>query len=114
LESRENVVVAHDDLDIPVGSFKISYGKNSGGHNGVESIIGVLKTNNFVRLRIGIAPNNEDGQGRTSIQEDTANFVLKNFSSEETGVMDKTIEKASDALKTIILEGRMVAMEKFN
>jgi len=53
-KENKELIVVHDDLDLPLGKIKISYGKNSGGHKGVESVMRALKTKKFVRIRIGI------------------------------------------------------------
>jgi len=57
-----DLIIVHDDLDLPLGKFKISFGKNSGGHKGVESIIKNIKTKEFGRIRIGIAPTTPSGK----------------------------------------------------
>ncbi|OGC79368.1 hypothetical protein A2852_00580, partial [Candidatus Adlerbacteria bacterium RIFCSPHIGHO2_01_FULL_54_23] len=55
-KAAERLIVLHDDLDLPLGSVKLSFGSGSGGHRGVESVIKALKTRDFVRVRIGISP----------------------------------------------------------
>jgi len=84
----ENIIIVHDDLDIPLGEVKMSENKGSAGHNGVQSIIDHLKTNQFKRLRIGIQPE-------TSI-ENKKNFVLKKFSKQEN--IEQAIKKACQML----------------
>ena len=61
-KKAENLVVIYDDLDIPLGKFKISYGRGSGGHKGVESIARSIKTKDFIRIRVGIAPATPSGK----------------------------------------------------
>ena len=80
-----NLVVAHDDLDLPVGSFKIQTNRGAAGHHGVESIIASLGTKNFTRLRLGIKPLKPTRQDK--------NFVLSSFSKEEKQLVSKTIDK---------------------
>lgn len=78
------LTVIHDELDLPLGSYKISVGSGSAGHNGVQSIIDYLKTKKFKRLRLGITTPE-----RKQIPGDA--FVLQNFSLKEKTSLDKTI-----------------------
>lgn len=87
-KSRE-ILVAHDDSDIPLGSFKLSFGRGSAGHQGIESIIKSLKTNKFYRLRIGIRPPRE-------IQRKKANeLVLKKIPAREIQILKKLFREVS-------------------
>ena len=61
VKKAESLIVVHDDIDLPLGKIKISFGKNSGGHKGVESVIKAVKTINFTRVRIGISSTNAKG-----------------------------------------------------
>src|SRR3989344_5466832 len=83
-KENTDLVVMHDDLDIQLGRFKISYGKNSGGHKGVESVMRALKTKNFVRIRIGISPKIKNA--RVSFGPSVCVvFLLKNKSYNYSG-----------------------------
>jgi len=83
----EEIIVIHDDLDIPLGEYKISKNKNSGGHKGVQSIIDYLGTNDFTRIRIGIGiPSNENEKIPTE------KFVLERFNSNEIEIVEKIID----------------------
>ena len=86
----ENIIVIHDDLDIPIGEYKISKNKNSGGHKGVQSIIDYLGTKDFTRIRIGIMTENK--------KTPTEKFVLERFSREEMEIVERVIE---DVVKNI-------------
>ena len=101
----KDIFVIHDDADIPLGSAKLSFAKNSAGHKGVESIIRALKTKEFWRLRIGIA-------GRRDIPAEK--LVLKKFTPEETRVIKKITKKALEALRAIATEGPERAMNSYN
>ncbi len=79
----EDIIVIHDDLDIPLGEFKISKNKNSGGHKGVQSIIDHLGTKDFTRIRIGINAENK--------KTPTEKFVLGKFSEDETREIERVI-----------------------
>jgi PTH1 family peptidyl-tRNA hydrolase len=99
-----DLIVVHDEMDIDTGLIKISKQKNSGGHKGVQSIIDLIGTNDFIRIRIGIGrPNN--------IVE---NHVLGKPTQEEQTLIDKGVESATDALKEIIQNGYDIAANKYN
>lgn len=85
----ENITVIHDDLDIPVGEYKISENSGSGGHNGVQNIINMLGTQEFKRIRIGV----EKKEGRESRQIPGEKFVLQDFTDEELLMVEKLSEK---------------------
>jgi PTH1 family peptidyl-tRNA hydrolase len=80
----DNLIVIHDELDLPLGKYKLSVNSSSAGHNGVQSIIDYLKTQNFKRLRIGIS-----SQLRNKIPAE--NFVLQKFSDEEKNLFKKIL-----------------------
>ncbi|MEK7451580.1 MAG: aminoacyl-tRNA hydrolase [Patescibacteria group bacterium] len=81
----EELIVVHDDSDIELGKYKISFGRGSAGHNGVQSIIDNLKTKNFWRLRIGI--------GKISNQKTKAGeFVLKKIAEKDLEILEKTFQ----------------------
>ena len=102
-----NLIVIHDDIDLPLGKLKISKNSGAGGHKGVESIINNLGTNNFIRFKIGICP--EKGKPKS-----VESFVIKKFTKEELIVIEETIKKTSDALDLLIKEGSEKAMNRYN
>ncbi len=89
----KDIAVAHDDKDILFGKFKIQRNRSSAGHKGVESVIRFLKTGDFTRIRVGTALPNRKKMG------DTANFVLKKFSTDELKILNKTIKEIMDRLE---------------
>ncbi len=95
--SNRDLIVIHDDIDLPLGKIKVSEGRGSAGHKGVESIIRELKTKDFFRIRIGIQP--ERGKPKN-----IDNFVLKNFTKNEEEILKQTVKESCIALKTIIKE----------
>ena len=105
-DNFDNLLVVHDEYTIDLGDLKISYGKSSGGHNGVLSIIKQLKTENFYRLRMGIKPGHK--------VSDIAKFVLKKFSIMERMKMPNVKAKAEQAIMEFIENGGRRAMNKFN
>lgn len=110
-----NVIVLQDEIDMPLGTMKISYGRSSGGHNGIESIIKALKTNEFVRIRIGVSPKTPKGVAKKPKgEEKVVKFLLGKFSSDQEAELKKTFKKVIEAVETIVVEGRHVGMNRFN
>ncbi len=102
-----NVIVVHDDMDIPLGQIRVVYDRGSAGHKGVESIIDKFESNQFLRIRIGIQPS----KGKPNNPE---KFVLKKFDKSEKEIIDAAIEKASNALDLLTKEGVERAMNEYN
>ena len=102
----ENMLIAHDDLDIPFGTIRIRPKGGPGGQGGMASTIEQLGTKDFPRLRIGI--------GRPPGRMDPAAFVLQNFSREEMKVLSEIIDRAADAALEFVVNGLNMAMNKFN
>lgn len=102
----EDLYVAVDDLDLPLGRLRLRAKGSAGGHNGLRSIIEALGTTEFPRLRIGI--------GRPPEGTDPAEYVLTRFSAEEQRALDEALDRAVEALETAIAEGIGVAMNRFN
>ena len=90
-----DIIVIHDDLDIPLGEYKISKNKNSGGHKGVQSIIDYLRTKDFTRIRIGIMTENK--------KIPTEKFVLERFSEKEVGIVEGIIKEIKNEIVTLLL-----------
>jgi PTH1 family peptidyl-tRNA hydrolase len=101
-----NLWVIHDDLDIPFGKIKISFGRGSGGHKGVQSIIDEIGRKDFVRFRIGI--------GKKEVGIRKKEFVLEKFSKKEEKILKKVIELICRAIEMAIKEGIKKAMSEFN
>jgi len=121
-KSQENLVVVHDDIDLPIGTLKISYNKGTGGHRGLDSIVKAVKTKEFTRVRIGVSPASAKasaGKASPKIKKPQGekaviNFILGKFKPSEMEMMKKTFKKASQAIQTLISEGRDKAMNLFN
>jgi len=101
-----DLVVIHDDLDLPLGSVRVKIGGGHGGHNGLRSITEYLESSDFVRVRIGV--------GRPTPGVDAADYVLSPFLTEERQVASEAMVKASKAVKTIVVDGLKEAMNVFN
>lgn len=114
-EGVENCIVIHDEIDIPLGKIRISYDRSSGGHNGVQSIIDHLKTEKFIRIRVGICPIKENGEINKPTSSDVADtFILGKFREEELKIIKEISEKVFEAIKIIFTEGRERAMNLYN
>jgi PTH1 family peptidyl-tRNA hydrolase len=101
-----NLIVLHDELDIDAATIRVKQGGGHAGHNGLRDIIAACGSNEFARVRIGI--------GRPPGQMQTADFVLKDFSSAERKELPVTLELAADAAEQIVLEGVLAAQQRFN
>ncbi|MEW6161904.1 MAG: aminoacyl-tRNA hydrolase [Nitrospirota bacterium] len=101
----ERLIVIHDDLDMEIGKLRIRIKGSSGGHKGVESIIQGIGSKEFTRLKIGI------GRDASISAED---YVLTRFRRGEVFLIKKAIERASDAVTSILLDGLGKAMNRFN
>ncbi len=108
-EKIENLVVAHDDLDLPLGKIKIVKNRGPAGHKGVQSIIDKLGTKNFIRFRIGIKPQKIENK-----EQKTEKFVLQKFNKEEEKNIKDVIDKTCQAIEIAIKNGIEKAMTQFN
>jgi PTH1 family peptidyl-tRNA hydrolase len=115
MKAAEKMVVVYDDLDLAIGTMKVSYDRGSGGHKGIESIIRAVKTKKFTRVRIGISPATPSGKIKKPQGEDeVSEFILAKFKPADQTKLDIVFKKASEAIATIIAEGPGIAMNKFN
>ena len=114
VKKAENLVVVHDDIDLPLGKVKISFGKNSGGHKGVESVIKAVKTINFTRMRIGISSTNAKGVVKKPSGDKFLDYIVGKFKPVEMVEMKKSAKKSAEALKVIVSDGAEKAMGEFN
>lgn len=110
----ENLIVIHDDLDLPVGGMKIVFNRGSGGHKGVESIIRSVKSEEFVRIRIGICPTTPSGKLKKPDHKKLMDFIVEDFKKPELEQIKKIAKKASEALEVLITDSRQKAMTDFN
>lgn len=109
-KAAESLIVIHDDLDIPLGKFKISFNKSSGGHRGVESIMKAIKTEAFIRIRIGISGETASGKiKKPQGEEKVIDTILGEFKKDELAELRKIIKKAVVALEKVIECGWSVA-----
>ena len=110
-----SLIVIHDDLDMPLGSMKISFGRSSGGHNGVESIIKALKTRDFVRVRMGVSRKTSKGFAKKPAGEAAVlKFLLGKFSPSELDVYKKIMKRAAEAVAVMVKDGHEAGMNQLN
>lgn len=104
--SVDKLVVISDDLALPFGTMRIRSKGSHGGQNGLRSIIDCLKTQEFIRLRLGIQPEHTVG--------DAKRFVLDSFAKGDAETLGKILDESADAIETIIKDGVDAAMARFN
>ncbi len=102
----ENLLVVHDELDIPFDSIKLKSGGGHGGHNGVRDIAAAIGTPDFVRVRVGI--------GRPPGRQPAADFVLRDFSADERKTLPNLLSDAADAVELVASRGLVAAQLKFH
>jgi PTH1 family peptidyl-tRNA hydrolase len=108
-----DLLVLHDDLDLPLGKIRLRCGGGSGGHKGVDSIIFSLEDQNFSRLRVGIGrPASAGSHAETS--EDVISYVLSDFTPEEKQIVAQVIPRVSEAIRCFLTEGLSAAMNEYN
>ncbi len=113
-KKAKDLVVIHDDLDLPIGSARISFNRGAGGHRGVESIIRAIKTEKFIRIKIGISPKTPSGKTKKPRSEKVESFILGKFKPEEMSELKKISKKVAEALELIVSDDVFKAMTEFN
>jgi len=109
-----NLLVIHDDLDLPLGKIRIRQGGSAGGHKGVGSIITELGSQNFIRIRVGIGRPVKN-EGFTELSEaDIVAYVLSDFTPDEKQAITQVIPMVSEAILCLLTEGLVAAMNKYN
>jgi peptidyl-tRNA hydrolase, PTH1 family len=101
-----DLIVVQDELDFPLGTVRIHRNRSSAGHNGIESVIGALGTQDFVRIRMGVAPDRKLEDGMT--------YLLSPFRKAQLRVVDPMIDLAAEAVEAILKEGPAAAMNRYN
>lgn len=102
--SPEDIIILHDELDLPLGKIKVRIGGAAAGHHGVESIINILGTDRFIRIRLGIG----------GIHLDAEKFVLEPFTHSEKSQVKHMIKQAIKALDLLLEKGLDIAQNQFN
>jgi PTH1 family peptidyl-tRNA hydrolase len=102
----DSLLVVHDDLDLPLGQLRFKRRGGHGGHNGIRSIIEILGTDEFLRLKVGI--------GRPPTGSETVDYVLEPFARGEEPVVAAVVERGRDAVTVALTDGVAVAMNRFH
>src|SRR6202040_1220900 len=97
IRPETDLIVIYDELDLPLGTIRIRQRGSSAGHNGMKSVIGALGTQEFLRIRLGIAPNRKVADGMK--------FVLKPFRKSQLKTVDEVLDSAAEAVNVILKEG---------
>ncbi len=114
-KDREKLVVVYDDLDLPIGRIKISFDRGDGGHNGLKDIIAVLKSREFLRVRVGVSPHTPGGAlKKPSGEKAVVDFLMKDFKKEELAELKKLSKKIAEALECFAADGKEKAMSVYN
>ena len=106
VDVQRDLIVIYDELDLPLGAIRIRERGSSAGHNGMESILGALGTDEFLRIRLGIAPDRKVA--------DSVKYVLTPFRKAQEKVVDEVLDAAVQAVEVILKEGPAAAMNRFN
>ena len=103
---KQDLIVIYDELDLALGTIRIRQRGSSAGHNGMESILGALGTDEFLRIRRGIAPDRK--------LSDSVKYVLTPFRKAQEKIVDEILDTAVQAVEVILKEGPAAAMNRFN
>ena len=102
----KELIVVHDDIDLEKGILKIKERGGDGGHNGLRSMINLLQTDNFIRIRLGI--------GRPESKEDVVDYVLSSFDKKDQEWVQPLLIRTKTAVETLLIKGIINAMNEFN
>jgi PTH1 family peptidyl-tRNA hydrolase len=106
VKPETDLIVIQDELDFPLGTLRIHTRRSSAGHNGIESIIGALNTQDFLRIRIGVAPERKVSDGKE--------YLLAPMKKKDLEVIDGVLDTTEEAVKAILRDGPAAAMNRFN
>jgi PTH1 family peptidyl-tRNA hydrolase len=106
LKPETDLIVIQDELDFPFGTLRVQRARSSAGHNGIESIIDSLGTKDFLRIRIGVAPEHKPRDGKE--------YLLSPLRKAQLKAIDPILDDAMEAVKIIVKEGPAAAMQQFN
>ncbi|CAN5496789.1 aminoacyl-tRNA hydrolase [soil metagenome] len=111
-DASQDLIVLHDELAFPLGTLRINERGSGGGHNGIKSILGVLGTENWVRIRIGVGkPALADGR---EVKAGGKDYLLAAMRKQELVVLDEVLDRAKSAVEMVLTKGVGAAMNEFN
>ena len=103
---EEDLIILQDELDFPLGTVRLHRNRSSAGHNGIESVIGALGTQDFLRIRMGVAPDRKI--------EDGMSYLLSPMRKAQLELVAEMLDTTAEAVKVILTEGAAAAMNRFN
>jgi peptidyl-tRNA hydrolase, PTH1 family len=106
IKPEADLIVIQDELDFPFGTVRVQRRRSSAGHNGIESIIDALATKDFLRIRIGVAPEHKPRDGKE--------YLLAPMRKAQLKALEPALADAAEAVQMIVKEGEVPAMQKFN
>ena len=112
--SPEDLIIIHDDLDLPTGKIRIRQGGRSAGHKGIESIIACLGKSDFIRIRVGIGRPDDMNNEVTDRDAGVINHVLGDFDASENKIIAEVTSKVGEAILCLTSEGLTAAMNRYN
>ena len=112
VDPQRDLIVLYDEVEFPLGTLRIRERGSSGGHNGVKSISGALRSEEWIRIRIGVAP--ELPAAAESARERRKEYVLTPFRKAELALLDEVLDRAAKAVEVILAQGVGAAMNEFN
>lgn len=110
----KKMIVVYDDVDLPLGTIRFAFGRGSGGHRGLDSIIKSLKTRDFIRLRLGTSPVTSTGKTKKPSSDKVVDFVIADFKKPEELILKKVFKQTSEALVYLAENGLAKTMNIYN
>lgn len=110
----EDLIIVHDDLDLPLGKIRIRQGGRSAGHKGIESIIACLGNGDFIRIRVGIGRPDDMKTEVTDRDTEVIDHVLSDFNTSESRTVAEVMNRVSEAISCLLSEGLTAATNEYN
>jgi PTH1 family peptidyl-tRNA hydrolase len=112
IDPLRDIIVLYDEVDLPLGAVRLRERGSSAGHNGAKSVSGALGSDEWLRVRIGVSP--EDADAASGVRRRSADFVLTPFRRKELAVLDEVLDRVAEAVEVVLKEGASAAMNRFN
>lgn len=112
IDPLRDLIVLYDEVDLPLGTLRLRERGSSAGHNGAKSVSGALGGDEWMRVRIGVSPQDEEAANR--VRKRSAEYVLTPFRKKELAVLDEVLDRVAEAVEVVLSEGASAAMNRFN
>jgi peptidyl-tRNA hydrolase, PTH1 family len=112
IDPLKDLIVLYDEVDLPLGAVRVRERGSSAGHNGARSVSGALGSDEWLRVRIGVSP--EDIEAASKVRKRSAEYVLTPFRKKELAVLDEVLDRVAEAVEVALKEGAGAAMNRFN